>query len=973
MPGFRSALAKSVLVGTLLALVVCQAVAQSDVPRVRAVVIESDAQGLDRRSLRSEIEIEAGESLDESVVRRSLYNLLATGVGSDIRAYRLPVDSVASDGSAQVDVLFEIVADFRVRSVQLKGELGVKRSKLTPLVEQRVGAPLFEDRLLRSVFSLQDYYQENGYRSASVRLNVDLDEVRKLADVVFEVQSGPRATIQSISFEGDLGPLEESQLRSALRAEVGKKESRVEMRDDRDRLRGWLLDQGFLEATVGPVAVVFDPNTNTIALRYPVQAGDRIEVRVQGLEKKKLERQGLLPFLGDAGYDPALVRRAVDGIREELQTKGFYRATVQAEEIKSADSEIEAGATPSTDARRLLELKIDQGPRYRLDALSLDGDLIYPESQLRQLLETRPHQVLDPGSGVLVDRVLEEDLRNLGAFYQLEGFSEVEIGEPIVQVGDSEGSGSAQVRSLNVTIPVTLGPRRRVSNLEFDGASALQEELGPDATVLDQLPGKPLEPGGPYHSQRLDDLLDMVRAAFDERGFDRAVVSSEISWSDDGRLADIEVKVLEGPKTLIDRVVVRGNLQTRSGVVRRVLGLERGQPLSRGSLLEAQRRLYQLGVFSSASVTPGPVRQAENRQTEGPGPEMVSRDVIVRLEEGRRWRLGYGVSFDSEDGVGGLFSASLSNFAGRASTLRLDLRANENEQRYRLLYTDRSIGRGVTPLSYSLYRVSELISAFRSERYGLQVEAARFFGDVRASVFFDYRNVDLEDENGGGSASSTLPDEITRDLLEVELTSLTGTLQVDERNDPLDPTRGVAATLQFERAFSLFGTEEEFSKLFAQTAYYRGLGRVGTLALNLRAGAIEPESSGSADRNTVPISERFFTGGRTTHRAFSRDELGIPGRTVIDGIPVGGNGLLLLNLDYRFPISGPVGGTVFVDGGNVWDDYDEVDLSDVRWGAGVGARYLSPIGPVRLEVGWKLDREVGEDAYEVFLSFGNAF
>jgi outer membrane protein insertion porin family len=123
----------------------------------------------------------------------------------------------------------------------------------------------------------------------------------------------------------------------------------------------------------------------------------------------------------------------------------------------------------------------------------------------------------------------------------------------------------------------------------------------------------------------------------------------------------------------------------------------------------------------------------------------------------------------------------------------------------------------------------------------------------------------------------------------------------------------------------------------------------------------------------VPIDERFYAGGRTTHRAFGQDELGIEGQTLVAGTPIGGAGLLLVNLDYRFPIAGAIGGTVFVDGGNVWRDYAEIDTGDLRWGAGVGLRYRSPVGPLRLEIGWKLDREPGEPAYVWFFSIGNPF
>ena len=123
----------------------------------------------------------------------------------------------------------------------------------------------------------------------------------------------------------------------------------------------------------------------------------------------------------------------------------------------------------------------------------------------------------------------------------------------------------------------------------------------------------------------------------------------------------------------------------------------------------------------------------------------------------------------------------------------------------------------------------------------------------------------------------------------------------------------------------------------------------------------------------MPIATRFFAGGRTTHRAFSTDRLGIEGQTLDNGQPVGGNFLLLLNLEYQRRIHAALSTVLFLDGGNVWAAPDLVALADVRWGAGLGLRYDTPAGPLRLEYGRKLDREPDESGGQLYLSFGTPF
>jgi outer membrane translocation and assembly module TamA len=152
--------------------------------------------------------------------------------------------------------------------------------------------------------------------------------------------------------------------------------------------------------------------------------------------------------------------------------------------------------------------------------------------------------------------------------------------------------------------------------------------------------------------------------------------------------------------------------------------------------------------------------------------------------------------------------------------------------------------------------------------------------------------------------------------------------------------------------------------------------------MSARGGAIWPRAEAEDPElepiDAVPSAELFYAGGRTSHRAFPRDRLGIPGETLFvepgeDPVPLGGGALALVNLEWRFPIVGDFGGNLFVDGGNVWREIADFDPSQARWGAGVGLRYQSPVGPLRVEVGWNLDREPGEDPYVWFVSLGNPF
>jgi outer membrane protein assembly factor BamA len=293
--------------------------------------------------------------------------------------------------------------------------------------------------------------------------------------------------------------------------------------------------------------------------------------------------------------------------------------------------------------------------------------------------------------------------------------------------------------------------------------------------------------------------------------------------------------------------------------------------------------------------------------------------------------------------------------------------------------------RWALPVSYSLFYFNEQKENWDVRRWGSRIETAKIFSDRRVGLALDYRIVETDLKPGFPERG------VDREDRRYRLLDLVPSFLWDRRNDPVVATRGWSSLAQLQYSIPALGTDGNFLKLFLQQTQYFDLRTYGTVAMSLRAGGIEPFRHLENDDPELPealpnsdifIDERFFAGGATTHRAYGRDDLGIRGETLIPNLndpktfaSVGGNGLLLYNLEYRFPLFGSptFGGTVFYDAGNVWADWRDIDPGKVKQGAGVGLRYVSPIGPLRVDIGWKLDRETGENPYAVTVSFGNPF
>jgi outer membrane protein assembly complex protein YaeT len=908
-------------------------------PNVLAVEIRSDVPLPRREQVSAVIEIHPGQPLEDVAVRRTLRNLVATGVASNVALYA----RAEPGGIVAVLVLLPVpqVADLRVT-----GRLGLPAADLKAAVPQRPAQPLAEESVVAGVYNLQDLYRRNGWFKATVHVRVEQGAGRQVV-VTYQVDSGDRAKIDAVDFDGPMAPFTPAALIEHLRAKPGRPFQERLADDDAERLQEWLIGQQHGAARVDKPRQAYDAAANAVRLTFPIDVGPRIELTIAGADVKRLKKKGLLPFLGVAGYDEALVQQSLARLRAYYQQQGHYHVKVDSSQ-RRVDGQLE------------LSITVVPGPVYTLTAVEFSGNRGIGSSRLAQLMATTPRSVLRPGSGHLVEDTLKEDLDNIRSSYALQGYSEAKVGPPDV---------AERNRVLRLRVPIEEGPQQRLVKLELVGVQKL------DAAKLRQV--LPLKEGGPFHPVLLEQTLTAIRSAYGEAGYTQAQVSAVTDWNVPHTLVDLTVKVLEGPRRVVDQVIVRGNQATRTDIIRRTLGIKSGDPIGQSRPYQLESNLYRLGIFSRVDIdlTGSPLD--------------TERDVLVRVEEGKFKSLRYGVGYDSEEKLRGLLGFSDNNIGGEADSLRADMRLSSLDKRFSLFFNQPFLGNLPVPLNSTLFYFDTTEPTFRTRRWGARSEVVKTLSHTRYSLALDYRVVRLKVFDPRVALNS-----IERQNLPVQVASVIPAVLIDHRDDSLVPTRGWSSLAQLQYSFPGIGSKANFVKLFLQQTKYVNLGKPGVLAASLRFGAIESFTTlPTGDPNLPPalpqanvfIDERFFGGGGNTDRAYALDQLGIRGRTLIQPgpgshfMPVGGNGLVLANFDYRFPIAGAFGGTLFFDSGNVWADWRDVRLTGsdgFKSGAGFGFRYLSPIGPLRAELGWKLHREAKpppEGPLVLFLSFGNPF
>jgi outer membrane protein insertion porin family len=478
-------------------------------------------------------------------------------------------------------------------------------------------------------------------------------------------------------------------------------------------------------------------------------------------------------------------------------------------------------------------------------------------------------------------------------------------------------------------------------------------------------------------------------------------------------------------------VLVNGNSRISTALIRRELTVQPGSPMSDDAMLESQRNLAELGLFRRVRITELPRTGSLTRDVLVD----LEESATTTIDYGGGLEVS-GIGGRDDDGSGavdkidigprGFFSISRRNLWGknRSVTLfgRMTVRRREVGKQnpdptddggygfndYRGLFTFREPRAFGTAgdAQFTTFLEQSRRTSFTFNRKGVTSDYARRFGafTVTGRYTFDYTKVFDEQID---SEQQLLIDRL---FPQVKLSKLFGAVLRDSRDDVLDPQRGAVIGLDTSVAAKAYGSEVGFVKSFAQGFIYRRLpGRGVVIAAGARLGVavgfaqeVPPpreialrQGVGGQGRETLaravdraevfptvirelPASERFFAGGDTTIRGFALDRLGTAETLDSEGFPKGGNGMAIFNLETRAPYWKGLQFVWFLDAGNVFAQATDIRLDEMRVSSGLGFRYRSPIGPIRVDWGWKLSTRLllnggRERSNVVHISLGQAF
>jgi len=928
---------------------------------VAAIAIEIEGRPEASPVLRELLEVRVGDPLQFERVRESVAHLFNLGQFEDVAVTALP-------GPDGVRLVFALTPLHPIDRIEFRGSLGLDRRTLERGVLEQFGGRASAARLDAARETVTRMLVDEGYSRPSVVPSLEQTHEVHRSTLVITVDAGPRLRIGRVIVTGE-HPLPAADVTTNLGlirgAAYRRLATEVALRGVAERLRG----MRYYEASASHFAT--PAGNDLVDVTVTIDTGPLVHIVVVGDPLPGGGQDEWIPIRRENSADDDLLEDSAFRIRQALQRDGFWRADVVHERVEEPDG-----------ARMVVTFTIRRGLRYQLASIAVTGHSHFTESDIRAMLQLREGEWF-------VETHVEARLGALLGAYAFAGFDAT-----LEYTADALPGDEGRVA---LRVDIVEGPLRVVSGVSIIGAAQIPEtEI---RRVVRSKAGQPLQ------TAQVRDDRQAIQQLYLDRGFQSVVVDARHPTE---APFEIVYEIREGTQTIVDHLIVVGNRRVSTETILAEVVLRPGAPFGQAARLESQRRLADLAIFRRISITAANEARADGHV-----------DVIVQVEEAPATTIGYGGGLEFgrrlRTAVGGGEEDAL-RFAPRGF-LELGRRNLFGGNRSATLFTRVSLGSRNDPgdptrdgrgIEFSEYRVT---GSYRSPRaFGSRIDSvlsATAERAIRTSFTFVRRSANAEALHRPSAHTSVfgryaldstelydtrIPEDdqplIDRLFPQIRLSAISGGLVWDRRDDLLDPTAGGLMSIDGEVAARSLGSEVGFVKVFAQALGFRRLTRINRVVIGGRVQVgiargfsrevLIPGTDGETEIVAdLPAGRRFFAGGSTTVRGFQQDRLGVPGVISERGYSSGGNGVVVLNGEVRTQLWTDIALVGFVDGGNVFARAGDMSIGDLRGAAGVGIRYRSPLGPLRLDVGFKFDRRIvsgkRERGWEFHVSIGEVF
>jgi outer membrane protein insertion porin family len=768
------------------------------------------------------------------------------------------------------------------------------------------------------------FYQERGYLNAKV-VTEPVCEQELIRQLNFNVTEGSRVAINNILFDGDLLP---SNIDTTLlkKKDSSQHATQYFLNKKVSQITKVLRSEGYIAARVH--AKYDEPSNDSTNLTITINLGNPVSFSFQGntvfSAADFLNTINLFDRKIPLGNNT--INLLVAAIERLYRQKGYLYATVSYEKLE--ESEL---------GRINYLITINEENKISVSSVIFKGNVNLPEAVIKERIYSsyKPFAEIMLKPQVASDEQIKTNIAILKELYEQEGFSNTEITYNI-EPDDSE-------KSVKIIYTITEGDTVRAKDIIVHG--------------LPVSVATPLLPKQPYSIYTTNLYLELLHNTLKEAGYFHSSLNAYYDSNTENMIITIE----PGEISKILAIEYQGNIKVSTEVISKQILVKPGDAWNTEKLLESKRKLLKLGLFSRVEML------AKDNNVDS-----INEILLVKVDERALRSLEVGSGANSTYGAR-IFAIATDKqtFAdGKSISLISDIYYDPRES---------GISQGVAGVTYShpdLFDSSlTLTEDVRYQKF--EISTQEFDLDRASIASYLYKNWGegttftightLQDEN----LDNVSPGAIMSPLDEgaVKLSFLSGVLVYDQRETPLTQSKGLATSFDYKLSSKSLLSDADFLSIGGRLSYVEPIEAISnrfSLAFNTHLAS----SWTFSGTQQVPISQRYYLGGRTTIRGFKENSLG---PRALDGSVIGGDLLVANNFEARYLIINDVSLITFLDAGTVFLRDIGVSGNDIRYSTGIGIRYLSPIGPIGFDLGHPLDRMSGESSLRFHFAIGNNF
>jgi outer membrane protein insertion porin family len=731
------------------------------------------------------------------------------------------------------------------------------------------------------------------------RENLDAILAQLRADILIRIASDER--IVRVEFKGNR-KIEASAINQVLKSAPGSILTDADLSADIKAI----FKMGYFDDVTAEVTDVAEGKVIT----FLVEEKPLItEIRIQGNKAlKKDDIEGAMSVRNRQTVNPEKLKTDMEKIKALYDGKGFYNAEIRYTIEKAGERDVQ------------IIVSIVENEKLFIRGISFEGNRTFTTKELKNMMTTNEWGIFHffTDSGLLKKDQLKQDVGKLNAFYLNNGFINAQIGEPVITY-DRDG--------IRVKIPISEGKQFRVGKVAITG----DELTTPRADLLAKLQ---IRKKDFYDREAIMKDMDYLAQACNDEGYASADVVPRTEPQEKTQTVDVTYEINKAKLVYFNRINITGNNKTRDKVIRRQLSVVEGDLYSRTKLKKSYMALNQLRYFEEIDF------QSEK------GPDETLTDVNIHVKEKPTGIFSIGAGYSALDHAVVSAQVSQQNLFGRGQTLSFKASLGSRSQLYDISFTEPWL------FDMPLWSKFDLWNLYREyDTYNLDSQG---FGATFGYPIYQYVT---------GYVGYRLSQDNVKDILdtasyytkkqagETMSSGVTFTLARDSTDDVMFPSTGSKNSASVEYTGGPFMGDVSYTRYGVSSAWFFPLPLDTVIGVRGRVGTIRGNGG-----KEVPIYERYYLGGINTLRGLRS----VGPTDPATGEVIGGLTMLNFNADYVFPLIKNAGmkGVLFFDTGNSWES--GYHIGDMRRTAGVGVRWYSPIGPLRLEWGYVLDKKESE-------------